>query len=144
MNKKLYFREGRRFVQIQDCTGMYYNRDGSFSKEKTNTSIGLCVLQTPTKRIIYQLNDNPPRMSYEKAKKYCKTQFEGNGILPAIDILYYAYTKFRNIFPKRGFMWSSTGYNSYGARCLDLFTGYVYIDTKDTSGIVFAFLELDI
>ena len=57
MSKQYYVREGRRFVKtdvpsVIDHRGEYYNTDGSFSKEKRNDSVGVCIIQNPTECII--------------------------------------------------------------------------------------------
>lgn len=62
MNKQYYVREGRRFVKtdvpsVIDHRGEYYNADGSFSKEKRDDSVGVCVIQNPTECIICGLNE---------------------------------------------------------------------------------------
>ena len=62
MNKQYYIREGRRFIKadvpsVVDYRGMYYNVDGTFSKERTNDSIGVCIIQTPTEAIVCSLKE---------------------------------------------------------------------------------------
>lgn len=57
MSKQYYVREGRRFVKVDvpsvvDHRGEYYNADGSFSKEKRDDSVGVCIIQSPTECII--------------------------------------------------------------------------------------------
>lgn len=57
MSKQYYVREGRRFVKtdvpsVVDHRGEYYNADGSFSKERRDDSVGVCVIQNPTECII--------------------------------------------------------------------------------------------
>lgn len=76
MNKQYYVREGRRFVKtdvprVVDHRGEYYNEDGSFSKERTSVSIGLCIMQTPTECIICRLSKNE-KVSYPTAKNYLR------------------------------------------------------------------------
>lgn len=48
MNKKIYIREGRRFKQLQNHVGEYYNSNCKFTKERTKSSLGICVLQEGT------------------------------------------------------------------------------------------------
>lgn len=60
MSKQYYIRERRRFIKtdvpsVVDHRGDYYNEDGTFSKYRIDTSIGLCILQTPTEYIISEL-----------------------------------------------------------------------------------------
>lgn len=62
MSKQYYVREGRRFVKadvpsVVDHRGEYYNADGSFSKEKRNDSVGVCIIQNPTECIICGLTE---------------------------------------------------------------------------------------
>ena len=52
---KHYIRKGRRFVQIEDQTGKFYNDDGTFSVERQENSIGVCFKQTQEKRFIVEL-----------------------------------------------------------------------------------------
>lgn len=40
-----------------DHRGEYYNADGSFSKERRDDSVGVCIMQNPTECIICGLNE---------------------------------------------------------------------------------------
>lgn len=142
---KTYKREGRRFVEIPNYEGYYYNEDGTFSKEKKGNSIGLCILQTAEKRTICELNPNPTTMTWEKGMAYCTTKFNGKGYMPTIEVLLWARNKFRNLFPSYGLIWSSTE-SEYGylARSLYLSNGSVLDGSKDNFSQVFAFLELPV
>jgi len=48
MEQKIYVREGRCFKQLPNHVGEYYNSDCTFTKERTQSSIGMCVLQEGT------------------------------------------------------------------------------------------------
>lgn len=54
---KLYERDGRRFVQIEDHLGMFYQEDGTFTKEKTEKSVGLCIISDFKKDVVMELED---------------------------------------------------------------------------------------
>lgn len=102
---KLYKREGRRFVEVPDYTGMYYNKDGTFSKECTSNSIAKCVLQTPTYRLVHAL-DVINGVNWYDAKEQCKT-FLGCGYLPSRLELCYVGKEYSNAY-----IWSSDEYSS--------------------------------
>lgn len=102
---KLYKREGRRFVEVPDCTGMYYNEDGTFSKECTPNSIAKCVLQTPNYRLVHAL-DVIKGINWYEAKEKCKT-FLGCGYLPSRLELCYLRTEYSNVY-----IWSAEEYSS--------------------------------
>ena len=97
---KLYKREGRRFVEVPDCTGMYYNEDGTFSKERMSNSVAKCVLQTPTYRLVHAL-DTICNINWYDAKERCKT-FLNCGYLPSRSELCYIGKKYSDVY-----IWSS-------------------------------------
>lgn len=140
--KKLYEREGRRFVAATDHTGHYLNYDGTISEQKTEKSIAICVLHTVSEMIFCELNDNPPRLNWNDAKEYCFKKFLGNGRLPEIHELLMARNRFRNIFPEFGFAWSNTECTYNGAKYLSLDYGDVNSYDKDDYNQVFAFLTI--
>ena len=88
--KQLYVRDGRRFVKLptimdQHTTtkvGMYYNEDGSFSEEKTQFSIGLCINEDVKTISIVHLNYYPG-VNWISAKNWAEAQFNGKGHLPS-------------------------------------------------------------
>ena len=103
--KQLYVRDGRRFVKLptimdQHTTtkvGMYYNKDGSFSKEIIGSSIGVCVIDDTEKVTIAALKASSTCMNHTDAIKWCKTQFDGSGHAPTrLEMLaaYYQKDKF--------------------------------------------------
>lgn len=61
---KLYKRDGRRFVQIEDHLGMFYQEDGTFTKEKTEKSVGLCIISDFKKDVVMELEDK--RCTYDE------------------------------------------------------------------------------
>ena len=157
-NTKTYIRCGRRFVELKVCkavdyTGLFYNKDKTFTRERTPDSIGICVLQTAKKCYICSIKYYS-LMKWEDAKKACTKFpgyiksgiqfFHGNAIFPSIDLLMHAYINFRHIFPKYGYVWSSTEYDESIACLLDLSSGAVITYDKVSGNYVFAFLELDI
>lgn len=77
---KLYKREGRKFVayELADNTGKYYQLDGTFSADKTEASIGLCISSSVTEDIIMYLKDG---------------EFEGT--IPAPTIMLKALLEFK-------------------------------------------------
>ena len=139
---KLYKREGRRFVIVPDYRGTYYNNDGTFSKERKSNSIALCVDQSPTDLTLCMLRYGRNK-TWEEAKIFCADLIDG-GYLPPIDELLHAYTQYRSLFPKYGYIWSNTEYASDYARYLNLGGGNVLDYYKGNDGSVFAFLKLSI
>lgn len=105
---KLYKREGRRFVEVPDYTGMYYNEDDTFSKERMSNSIAKCVLQTPAYRLVHAL-DLIPNINWYDAKEKCKT-FLDCGYLPSRLELCYIGKEYSNVY-----IWSSDEFSSYYA-----------------------------
>lgn len=139
---KLYKREGRQFVEVPDHRGMYYNNDGTFSKERKSNSIALCVDQSPTDITLCMLRYGRNK-TWEEAKIFCADLIDG-GYLPEIDELFHAYMQYRFLFPTLGVIWSSTEYTSYLAKRLYLSDGHVNYYYKDNHYQVFAFLKLSI
>ena len=56
---KLYKREGRKFVpmQIEDRTGMFYQKDYTFAHHKDENTIGVCILSTIDHEVVMSLYD---------------------------------------------------------------------------------------
>ena len=74
MNKKLYKRDGRRFVPVEDLTGEIREVEGTKA---------ICILQTPTERYWAAINGSKKSMAHHDASDYVKTQFNGKGVLPS-------------------------------------------------------------
>lgn len=139
---KLYKREGRRFVEVPDYRGMYYNNDGTFSKERKSNSIALCVDQSPTDITLCMLRYSK-YITWEEAKTFC-AEFINGGYLPEIDELFHAYTQYRFLFPESGIVWSSTEYNSCLAKLLLVRSSEVTRGNKNHNYSIFVFLKLPI
>lgn len=86
MNKKLYKRDGRRFVPVEDLTGQIREVEGTKA---------ICVLQTTTERYWAEVDDSNERMSHDDALNYVKTQFNGKGILPTRSLLLLLRDKYK-------------------------------------------------
>lgn len=110
MEKQLYVREGRRFVKVapsqkvKDCTGLYYNSDGSFTESpKDEKHPLLCVDQSDT---VYTLCKMIPHkrvnwlQAMELAKEWNLVSFPALSYLPTRVQLLSAALKYENIFKK--------------------------------------------
>lgn len=139
---KLYKREGRRFVEVPDRRGMYYNNDGTFSKEKKSNSIAFCVNQSPTDITLCMLRCGENK-TWLGAKIFCANFVDG-GYLPEIDELLHAYIQYRFLFPRIGIIWSSNHNIALHAKCLFLYDGDVDNDYMIDKNSVFVFLKLPI
>ena len=84
---KLYKRDGRRFVEIANNEGKYYQQDGTFSDIRTLDSIGLCIISNQKEHIIMALSCDEVEQDGEYALDDC---------IPSIVELSIAYLKFRN------------------------------------------------
>jgi hypothetical protein len=166
MEKQLYVREGRRFVKVapsqkvKDCTGLYYNSDGSFTESpKDEKHPLLCVDQSDT---VYTLCKMIPHkgvnwfQAMELAKEWNLVSFPSLSYLPTRVQLLSAALKYENIFKKAvehsGYQrfWTRDQRDKYNAWLLGLYEnyfGYVSSDGKDfySSVIPFAaFVFVDI
>lgn len=110
MEKQLYVREGRRFVKVapsqkvKDCTGLYYNSDGSFTESpKDKEQPLLCVDQSNT---VYTLCKMIPHknvnwfQAMELAKEWNLVSFPVLSYLPTRVQLLSAALKYENIFKR--------------------------------------------
>lgn len=86
MNKKLYKRDGRRFVPVEDLTGTIREVEGTRA---------ICVLQTTTERYWAEVDDSNKPMSHYMALDYVKTRFNGKGILPTRSLLLILRDKYK-------------------------------------------------
>lgn len=61
---KLYKREGRKFVplQIENRTGMFYQKDYTFAHDKDENTIGVCILSTIEHDVVMSLYDAENRL----------------------------------------------------------------------------------
>lgn len=108
MEKQLYVREGRRFVKVapsqkvKDCTGLYYNSDGSFTENpKDEKHPLLCVDQSDT---VYTLCKMIPYngvnwfQAMALAKEWNLVSFPALSYLPTRIQLLSTALKYENIF----------------------------------------------
>lgn len=86
MSKKLYKRDGRRFVSIEDLTGQIREVEGTKA---------ICVLQTTTERYWAEVDGSNECMSHNGALNYVKTRFNGKGILPTRSLLLLLRDKYK-------------------------------------------------
>lgn len=84
---KLYKRDGRRFVEIVNNEGKYYQKDGTFSNVRTPDSIGLCIISNIKEHVIIALDCDEVEQDGKYALDDC---------IPSITELSIAYLKFRN------------------------------------------------
>lgn len=84
---KLYKRNGRRFVEIVNNEGKYYQEDGTFSDTRTQDSIGLCIISNQKEHVIMALDCDKVEQFRECALDYC---------IPNTVELSIAYLKFSN------------------------------------------------
>lgn len=84
---KLYKRDGRRFVEIVNNEGKYYQEDGTFSDVRTPDSIGLCIISNQKEHVIMALDCDEMEQDGEGALDEC---------IPSITELSTAYLKFRD------------------------------------------------
>lgn len=66
--QRLYKREGRRFVpsEIQNNLGKYYDPINGFTTEKTDASVGLCIISDFEKDVIMELKDKDEILTENK------------------------------------------------------------------------------
>ena len=140
---KLYKREGRRFVEIQNAVGMYYQKDGTFQKERNENSIGVCVIQTYDVRTVALF-----KMSYGtwgSCKQFCE---DCGGYMPTRSQLLQlkSFVKCGDI--KQSYYWTQDEYSSDYAWYLGLglgtYFGYCIYDNKNSYGRVLAFVDIPI
>lgn len=84
---KLYKRDGRRFVEIVNNEGKYYQKDGTFSDMRTLDSIGLCIISNMKEHVVIALSCDEAEQDGRYALDDC---------IPSITELSTAYLKFRD------------------------------------------------
>ena len=99
MNQKLYKREGRRFVQVDipticDNSGKYYQKDGTFSSVRTEDSIGLCIMSTPSEHVVMHLK-TVCKGTFDVIEHMASKTFNNTGEIPQLYELMIALIKFR-------------------------------------------------
>ena len=90
--EKYYKRVGRRFVQVNvpqiiDNAGKYYQQCGTFVSERTEDSIGLCILSYATHHVVMYLKEIPGKFTHNEALTAVKVHFLGKGELPQVSEL---------------------------------------------------------
>lgn len=139
---KLYKRDGRRFVEIQDVTGMFYQKDGTFQEKRDENSIGICVLQTYKIRKVALFERYLG--NWNQCKEYCRDQ---KGYMPSIGdmLLLKPYAEYFTFF---GWFWTSDEYipgttwglnfdlNRYFSGCCNFY--------KSGNGYVLAFIDIEL
>jgi hypothetical protein len=102
---KIYRREGRRFVQIPSNLGKYLDENGSFTVEKTPTSIGYCVLETEEHSIVCALEPLPMGITWYNAVIYACNEFNCCGYLPSRAELLMAIDMHPEFFKEMKAVW---------------------------------------
>lgn len=103
MNKKLYKRDGRRFVPVEDLTGQIKEVEGTKA---------ICVLQTTTERYWAEIDDSGEYMSHNAALNYVKTRFNGKGILPTRSLLLLLRDKYKEKICSNWSYWTADIYEN--------------------------------
>ena len=135
MNKKLYKRDGRRFVPVEDLTGEIREVEGTKA---------ICVLQTTTERCWATIDAPNKRMTHCQAIEYVKTQFNGKGVLPSRSLLLILQNKYKEkVNAHNWYYWTADVYeraSDSAAWALGWSGGYVYYGNKGDTLYVRAFL----
>ena len=133
MNKKLYKRDGRRFVPVEDLTGEIREVEGTKA---------ICILQT-TERYWAAIDDSDERMTHYKALDYVKTQFNGKGVLPPRALLLTLQDKYKEkVNANDWYYWTADVYkfDSRSAWTLTWTSGTMTYYFRNTYSSVRAFL----
>lgn len=114
---KLYKREGRRFVETTnpvDRIGMYVDNSGLFfTKDKTQSSVGKCVMIEDGYYVIACIEDHYEKLTAIEALRYkwrmctCYDAF-----IPSIGLLFYTAYKYPELFNRRKQYMSSSSFYS--------------------------------
>lgn len=163
---KLYKREGRRFVEIQDVTGMYLQNNGTYTRNYNEYCVGVCVQQTSEIRkvaLFLKMFGN-----WDECKRFCESAlpvWRVVGSCMALDYnksiqlhmptrteMYMAFPYLKDLIKKQhikeGSYWTIDEYSSYSAWGLDLdlynYFGYCRNRNKGSYGSVLAFVNLPI
>lgn len=112
---KLYKREGRRFVETTnpvDRIGMYVDNSGLFfTKDKTQSSVGKCVMIEDGYYVIACIEDHYEKLTAIEALRYkwrmctCYDAF-----IPSIGLLFYTAYKYPELFNRRKQYMSSSSF----------------------------------
>lgn len=143
---KLYKRDGRRFVEVQDVTGMFFQKDGSFTKTKNEDTIGVCVLQTASVRKVVLLETIYG--TWHCCDAICRLK---GAHMPSRAEMYLTLNFFKNklLPPKR--YWTKDNCKSIGtwaAWIMSLYIGInfsnIYADSKSNNNSALAFKDIQI
>ena len=140
---KYYIRDGRRFVQIKSLKGMFYNNNGTFTENRTNKSIGICVHDDFEEIIIASLSvaENPVR--YDVAESACKAAFPFvQGHMPSRKELYMSMEYKQHINTDYHILWTSDSRKNNYARAFVWSNGYTPSLNKRTLQYVLPFLTI--
>lgn len=107
--RQLYKREGRRFIKtdssqiIVNNVGKYYQPDGTFTAERTEHSIGICILSYATEHVVMFLEDvifsekDERVYTYQQALEKIKTLPIQNIELPQVAEMLTALMYFKDL-----------------------------------------------
>lgn len=112
---KLYKREGRRFVETinpVDRIGMYVDNSGLFfTKDKTQSSVGKCVMIEDGHYVIACIEDHYEKLTFTEALRYkWKMCTCYNAFIPSIGLLFYTVHKYPELFNKQELYMSSNSF----------------------------------
>lgn len=140
---KLYKRDGRRFVEVQNATGMFFQKDGSFTRTRNKDTIGVCVLQTASVRKVALLE--PLYGMWHCCDAVCRLK---GAHMPSRAEMFLALNFFEDgLFPPNHY-WTKDEYRSLGAWVMtrdksDHF-GRIYADLKNNDNLALAFKDIPI
>lgn len=127
-SRPLYYRDGRRFVKLGfsttlDYVGLFYNKDGTFSKERyPSLSIGRVLFRDDDDLVIAALENLPCILPFYHGKRLCMEEFGGKGYMPTEWEMWRALlSTYRYvIFPTKDYIWidSSVAEKSEFSRCV--------------------------
>lgn len=141
---KLYKREGRRFVETTnpvDRIGMYVDNSGLFfTKDKTQSSVGKCVMIEDGYYVIACIEDHYEKLTAIEALRYkwrmctCYDAF-----IPSIGLLFYTAYKYPELFNRRKQYMSSSSFcyqdsDFSSVRYLGFSSGYRDWSSSNVSG----------
>lgn len=119
---KFYKREGRRFVETTnpvDRIGMYVDNSGLFfTKDKTQSSVGKCVMIEDGYYVIACIEDHYEKLTAIEALRYkwrmctCYDAF-----IPSIGLLFYTAYKYPELFNRRKQYMSSSSFCYQNSGC---------------------------
>lgn len=122
---KLYKREGRRFIETAnpaDRIGMYVDNSGLFfTKDKTQSSVGKCVMIEDGHYVIACIEDHYEKLTFTEAKRYkWKMCTHYDAFIPSIELLFYTAYRYPELFNKQKHYMSNSSFSNQ-------FSGYSYV-----------------